>query len=371
MAPERGRKIPAVIDELFADPRRFDFFQAVRLLQRHAQRAGAAGASPVGRDADPKQEIVRFRAHQSLGFPTSDVERLVPPGRGRGGEPSAQGLPLPDSQPEMFVNFMGLSGPNGVLPRHYTQLILQQMRDGADAVADFFDLFNHRLVSLFYRAWEKYRAAILVEHSREVASRGELDLFSRALFCLVGMGTGGQRGRMAVSDDVFLYYSGCFSHRPANAVSLQRMLIEFLQTQVRVRQFHGQWLSLGRENQTRLSPPDRSPSITNQLGRGAVAGERVWDVQSKFRLRVGPVDYPSFRRLMPSGDRLLSLCQFVRTYVGPEWDFDVQLVLRREEVPRGQLGGSSRLGWNAWVRSEEFAHDVEDAVFRVAQVWQV
>ena len=99
-----------------------------------------------------------------------------------------------------------------------------------------------------------------------------------------------------------------------------------------------------------------------------MAGQRVWDVQSKFRLRVGPIGYEEFRRLMPSGDRLLPLCQFVRTYAGPEWDFDVQLVLRRREVPECRLDGNARLGWNIWVRSGEFQRDVDDAVFRLANV---
>lgn len=368
MASQRGREIPSVIDQLFADPRRFDFFQAVRLLERSARRPDAALRQHVGRDGDPLREIVRFRAHQSLAFPVSEIERIGPPHRGHAAPPAAQQGSPEESPPEMFANFMGLTGPSGVLPRHYTRLVLQQMRDGADAVAEFFDLFNHRLISLFYRAWEKYRAAILVEQTRSSPSRTDLDLFTLALSCLVGMGTGGLRGRMSVDDDVFLYYSGCFSHRPATGLSLQRMLIEFLQTDVRLHPFHGRWLSMATEDQTRLPPPDRPPTIAAQLGMGAVAGSRVWDVQSMFRLRVGPIGYEAFRRLMPSGDRLLPLCQFIRTYVGPEWDYDVQLVLRREEVPRFRLDGSSRLGWDIWVRSGEFDRDVDDAVFRLAHV---
>ena len=124
------------------------------------------------------------------------------------------------------------------------------------------------------------------------------------------------------------------------------MLSELLRTDVRVLQFQGQWLALPAEGQTRLD--SAAATIAGQLGRGAIAGQRVWDVQSKFRVRVGPIGYALFCRLMPCGDLLRPLCQFIRTYVGAEWDFDVQLVLRREEVPRARLDGNCRLGWNSW-----------------------
>ena len=188
---EPGRAPGGVIARLFREGYLFDFFQAVRLLQLQSQQTSATGVppgatpdasrGPVGRDGEPGREIVRFRTHQSLTFPTSEIERLGPHGPARRTTPEAEHRPAEDAPPEMFVNFMGLTGPNGVLPRHYTQLVLQQMRDGADTVADFFDLFNHRLISLFYRAWEKYRAAILVEQSRSAPSRG-VDLFTLALF---------------------------------------------------------------------------------------------------------------------------------------------------------------------------------------------
>jgi type VI secretion system protein ImpH len=364
MGSQRGREIPALIDQLLADPGRFDFFQAVRALQRQADHlAQTTGAKPwhgVGYDSAPEEEIIRFRAQQSLAFPAADIQRLEPceppePG-GVAGRPVARQRP-----PQMFVNFLGLTGPNGVLPRHYSQLVLEQLREGAGVLPAFLDLFNHRLISLFYRAWEKYQAGILVESNRYSPPREDVDLFSFALFCLLGLGTGGQRGRMAVADDVFLYFAGCFAHRPATAISLQRMLNEFLGTPVRVLQFRGQWLALAPEDQTRLD--SFSAAVSGQLGRGAIVGERVWDVQSKFRVRIGPIGYAMFRQLMPSEDRLLGLMQFIRSYVGPEWDFDVQLVLRRQEVPWGRLDGSYRLGWNIWSRACDFQHDADDVVF--------
>jgi len=361
--------MPSVIEQLFADPRKFDFFQAVRLLERQAQQAGlAAGKScqPVGRDAAPRQELVRFRVRQSLEFPVSEIESITSPAAAdsQGNKAAA----APAGQAEMTVNFMGLTGPAGVLPRHYSQLILDRQREGAEALVDFLDRFNHRLISLFYRAWEKYRAGINIEKCRQAESPADLDLFSHALFSLVGLGTGGQRGRMTIDDDYFVYYSGCFSHRPPKPLSLQRMLRELLATQVFLQQLSGQWLQLVPEEQTRMPVGNEVPTLRVQVGRGAVAGARVWDLQSKFRIRIGPIDYAFFCRMLPSADGLLSLCQFVRTYVGPEFDFDVQLLLRGPDVPWCALDGNARLGWNSWVRVNAFQRDVDDVVFWMREV---
>src|SRR5208282_3915063 len=142
--------------------------------------------------------------------------------------------------------------------------------------------------------------------------------------------------------------------RPPNPVSLRGMLQELLKAKVLVKQFFGQWLQLSPDEQTRMLLGGEVPTLRVQLGRGAVAGERVWDVQSKFRIRIGPINYAFFCRMLPSADRLLSLCQFVRTYVGPEFDFDVQLVLRGPEAPWCALDGNARLGWNTWVRAHAF-----------------
>ncbi len=215
MASQRGAAIPAVIEQLFADPKRFDFFQAVRLLERHAQQPHSpAGATPtqgtgcpagypgqpVGRSAAPKQELVRFHVRQSLEFPVSEIDSIARPAPSPS-QPKQAVSPPPAAQPEMVVNFMGLTGPAGVLPRHYSQLILDREREGAAALVDFLDRFNHRLISLFYRAWEKYRAAINIEQCRYAESPADLDLFTFAMFSLVGLGTDGQRGRMALGDD--------------------------------------------------------------------------------------------------------------------------------------------------------------------------
>lgn len=364
MVPTGGRDCAAVSDRLFAEPYRFDFFQAVRLLERLARAHSASQLprreSPVGGDQAPHQEPVRFRALPSHGFPAG-AAAAIRKTHAPDSETATESAP-----PEMTVTFLGLTGPQGALPAHYTTLLLDRVRAKDFALRDFLDLFNHRTISLFYRAWEKYRFPIAYERSQPAATEADEDLFTRVLYSMVGLGTGGLRRRVDFDDEAFLFYGGLFAHYPRSAISLELMLGNYFEMPVQVKQFYGQWLYLRAEDWS-LLPTAASPQGMNcRLGRDVVVGERVWDVESKFRVRLGPVSYAQFRRFFPSGDALRPLCQLVRTYVGPHLDFDVQPVLLGAEVPWCRLGGDgdvSRLGWNTWIRSHAFDRHVDDAVF--------
>jgi type VI secretion system protein ImpH len=356
---------PSVEGRLFEEGYAFDFFQAVRLLGRLD-----AGRTPVGHGGPPGGEVVRFRAHLSLSFPPSAVHELTRPSPGR---------PVP----AMTVTFLGLTGPSGVLPRHYTELLLRLEKESRGpekhAPRDWLDLFNHRLVSLFYRAWEKYRFYLAYE--RGLPDRAEPDPFTRCLFSLVGLGTGGLRKRLrvasredgreqtlaAVEDLALLHYAGLLAQRHRNAAGLEALLRDYFGLPVRVSQFQGQWLVLEPANQSRLGAGNA------ELGVNVVAGERVWDVEGKVRVRLGPLGYGQFLRFLPDrapvpdNKAFFLLVHLVRFYVGPQFDFDVQLVLRAEDVPECQLaeGGPAepRLGWNAWLCSQQPDRPAEEAVF--------
>jgi len=364
MASANGRKTPGLSEQLLREAHRFDFFQAVRVLERALTEPGrhnpALRRMPVGQDSAPDREVVRFRALAGLSFPAGSVHQLRP------GREADAGIA------EMTVAFMGLTGPAGVLPHHYTAMLLRRLREKDTSLRDFLDLFNHRLVSLFFRAREKYCLPASYERARFDPERLEPDPTTQALYCLVGLGTGGLRGRLSIDDEAFLYFSGHFSHAPRSAIGLERMLGEYFGLPLQVEQLQGQWLYLGTDDCAQLPGPALPQGANNQMGLNVVVGERIWDVQSKFRVRVGPLTYAQFRRFMPDGDGLRPLCEMVRSYVGPEFDFDLQPVLRPEEVPfsRSQsLGdGRSRLGWNTWVRRPPFTHEVADPVFTLDDV---
>ena len=338
MASESGRPDPSLEEVLFAEGFRFDFFQAVRLLELIYP-----GRKPVGRQAGPGEEVVRFRTHLSLSFPPSAIQDLQPPKDG-------------DGPARLTAAFMGLIGPLAVLPRHYTELMLERARRHDNALRDFLDLFDHRIISLFYRAWEKYR--FYVGFERTVKSGGGYDPFSMHLFDLVGMGTGGLRGRLAFGDEALLLYTGLLAQHPRSASALANILSDYFAIPVKVKQFVGQWLDITDENRTRLG------QANNTLGSSAVAGTRIWDQQAKFVLRVGPLGWPEFSRFLPTGDGFQALVQFARFCAGQEFDFDVQLVLKAPEVPWCRLGEErARLGFSTWLKTEEFRRDADQVIF--------
>jgi type VI secretion system protein ImpH len=362
MASASGGNGPVVTERLFQEPWQFEFFQAVRLLEwiarENSAEAGASRRVPVGGDENPRDEIVHFREPATFRFSPSSVVRLEP-----GQQPSAPS--------EMHVAFLGLIGPSGVLPQHYTQLVIDRAKAKDLALRGFLDAFTHRTVSLFYRAWEKYRFYVGYERSALDEGPDSEDRFTGCLYALPGLKTGHLRGRLDVDDETFAYYAGHFAHYPRPAVVLEGMLGDHFEVRARVDQFCGQWLYLQKKDQSRLPARRLTEGLNNAVGVDVVVGERVRNVEAKFRVRLGPLTYRRFLEFTPMGKQLRPLCQFVRMFVGAEYDFDVQPVLLAAEVPECRLpsapGSDSsvppRLGWNTWLISRRPARDARDAVF--------
>ena len=357
MATAGRRSNPPLEWLLLNEGGRFEFFQAVRLLERlYPQRR------PVGREATRAPEIVRFRAHASLTFPASDIDAMV--------------YDDVDAMVEMLVNFMGLIGPNGALPRHYTELIVERARHRDHALRAFLDLFNHRFISLFYRAWEKYRFPIAFERaavarqSDEAAAEGSaakpadlgaLDRFSHHLLDLAGMGTPALLPALDVDLRALLFHTGLLARRVRSACALEGLLRGYFGVEVDVIQLTGQWLAIPQASITRLGREN------SQLGGSAVLGSRFWDPQTKFTVRLGPVGYTTFRSFLPSGDAFRPLTQLTHYFAGEELDFDIQAVVQAAEVPECRLGDAAhdggQLGWSTWLKTKPFQHDADDAVF--------
>jgi type VI secretion system protein ImpH len=356
----------------------FDFFQSIRLL---TQLAGKERVH-IGEDGPPQREVARFLAHVSMAFPASAIQKLV--------RDAVAAQP-----PKMTINFLGLTGPSGVLPRPYTERLWTETKAAErTALQDWLDLFNHRFISLFYRAWEKYH--FILPFERGEAFQRDPDPFSRVLFSMVGLGFRSHRNRFRVVsaeiakpapgterepvvrekelarlDDLpLLRFGGLFAHRPRCAVSLEVFLQVYLNLPVKVFQFQGQWLHLNADSQT------ASGARNNRLGQTTLVGDRVWDVQSKIRIRLGPLTYRQFLALLPDNTpairrkKIFLLAQVVRYYVGAEIDVEFQLVLDKEDVPAAQVGPHIRLGWNSWSRTQPYGRHAEDTVFTVSdRLW--
>jgi type VI secretion system protein ImpH len=366
----RGQS-PDLIQELIENSEEFDFFQAVRLIELYvAQEKDHPFPSAVGSDRGPHTEPLSFGALASLSFPPGQIAALHPKETKRGTSHSKKALTRsPHVALKMVVSFMGLTGPNGVLPHHYTSLLIERAHLSTKdyTLREFFDLFNHRAISLFFRAWEKYRFPFAYERNLH-DNRFEDGLFTRCLFSLVGLDNPGLRHRFCFDDQTAVSYGGILAQNCRNAVGLEQILEDYFRITAEIVQFCGQWLYLPEDTQS-STPTERYPSGLNlQLGETAVVGSRAWDVQSRIRIRLGPLTIGEFNELTPSRDQLPAVADLVRFYIGADKDFDVQLVLREEDVPPGRLTADShyepRLGWNTWMASDARTGDAEDAVFR-------
>lgn len=324
---------------LLDEPFRFDFFQAVRLLEKiFPERA------PVARSVTPQNEIVRFRSYVSMGFPASEIQKI---------EENADEI-SDDKKLEMFVNFMGMVGMVGSLPGHYTELIVERARYGDTALHYFLDIFTHRSISVFYRAWEKYRFPVQYE-------RGNDD-FTSFLFDLAGLGTNELRGRMNLRDESLLPYTGLIMQKPHSVAALEQMISDYFGVKAKILQFSGQWLSLDDENITRLG------KTNNSLGSTALVGTRVWDYGSKFRIVLGALKFAEFQDFLPTGSAYKSLISIVNFMVGEAVDFDVSLKLKAKEVPGTILTTRAKrrpmLGWTSFLKTKPFTEDDEQVILQ-------
>jgi type VI secretion system protein ImpH len=325
--------------KLREEPWSFEFFQAVSLLERLRP-----DRQPVGRFTHPEEEAVRFSANASLAFPASQVQQM----EWREADH--------DAPARMMVNFMGLTGPMGILPYCYSELVLSRLRSKDDTLAAFLDIFNHRMISFFYRAWEKYRFPVTY-------GRGEEDLFTHHLRDLVGLGTEGLENRQAAPDEAFLHYIGLLAPQSRSAEALAGILSDYFEVPVEVEQFVGAWYDLEPQTQCRM---DDEESDSQRLGGGAVVGDQIWDQQGRARIRLGPMSLKKYREFLPDGSAFWPLRAITRFFANDGIDFEAQLVLQREEVPKCQIGaeGSAppQLGWASWLKTAPIDRDPGDTV---------
>ena len=330
-------------------PHAFDFNQVMRELE-----ALFADRPRFGRSVRPAQDQVRLAQEPSVDFAPAMLAGWVPAG-------SAGAEDGGSERDRLVVFFFGLFGPDGPLPLHLTEYARTRSRNERDPTfARFADLFHHRLLSLFYRAWADVRPAIAFD-------RPESDRFGDYVGALAGLGTPALRQRDAMPDLTKLRFAGLLANQTRHAEGLASILSGFFQMPVRVECFAGGWLTLMASDHTSLG----AGKDAARLGGGALLGHRVWSRQHKFRLVFGPLDLDDYERLLPGGTSFHKLVPIVRNYAGDVLDWDIQFVLKRTQVPDTRLGvsglgnglgRSGRLGWTTWLKPRRTPRDAADLV---------
>jgi type VI secretion system protein ImpH len=318
-----------ILRRMRTEPFSFSFFQAVWLLER--MKPNSAG---VGRFSEPRHEVVRFGAYPSLAFPASEIQMI---------DWTAE-------PPQMVVNFMGLTGPSGVLPRVYTELIEERGKFQDRSLRDFLDILNHRMLSLFYRAWARNRLPIEPLRLRQ------------CLLSLVGLGIPTLENRQTMEDDSAAFYCGLLALQPRSAAALERILADYFQAPVEIVQFVGAWYRLGDDSTCRFAG---SESPSEALGSGVVVGDAVFDLQSRARIRLGPLSLRQYEEFLPGRLGYRRLRDITKFFSRGEFDFEVQLILRRADVPDWRMEDDStvQLGWTTWMKTRPvFPRNPEDTV---------
>ncbi len=329
---EAQEKREALWQSLAERPFAHDLFALLRevdALNPHLPRLGQARR--------PQQEPLRVGQEPSSAFAPSTIARLE---RERGELP-----------PKVRIFSFGLFGPNGPLPLAMTEYARERATHNGDhTLVEFADLFHQRLILLFYRAWADAQATVSLDRPRD-------DAFTRYVASLLAYGQDSLRDRDAVPDHARWNHAGHLVRQTRNAEGLGRVLANFFGVPVTVEEFSGRWLPLSSEQRTRLGALSGA-----QLGVDAVAGNAVWDRQHRFRLRIGPMSRAAYDELLPTGADHRALLDWVRTYVGIEFAWDVRLVLRAEEVPSASLSRDTRLGWTTWMGAQARPRDRDDLV---------
>ncbi len=318
-------------ERLAAAPWSWNFYQVMRRLEsEHPARPR------FGRSARPAQDAIRLAQEPSLEFAPASLA---------GWEPAREGEP-----PRLLVHFFGLFGPDGPLPLHLTEYARDRRRNHRDATFQrFADIFHHRALSLFYRAWADVRPTVAFDRPKE-------DRFGLYVGALIGLGAPSLRDRDAMPDLTKLHFAGLLANQTRNAEGLAAILSPFFQMNVRIESFVGAWLPMPAADRTLLGDSPR----TAALGRTALLGGRVWSRQHKFRIVFGPLDLSDYLRLLPGGASFRRLIPIVRNYVGDTLVWDVNLVLDRGQMPPLQLGRGARLGWTTWLTPESAVSDAAD-----------
>jgi len=321
------------------EPFRVQFFQAVRMLQKMEQER-----KPVGYFITPQGETIRFSARTSLAFPPSEIHELHRTENG---------------QTSMTVEFMGLCAAISVMPAPYTEFLIARAREKDHAMEEFLNIFNHRLISFFYRGWEKYRFFIEYERTRE-------DRLSGLLLNLLGLGTEGMRRRAGLPDAAYLNYVGLLARHIRSAASLQQVLEDYFGVDVQIHQFAGAWRKLKPENQTCFSGLGVA---SERLGVGVVAGDEVWDHHGRIRVSLGPMRFEQYLKFLPGQEAYHELVAWLKFYSNGSYETEVQLVLAREDAPPCELGlgGEKRpqLGLVSWLKTRPLDRDPADATYLV------
>ncbi len=324
---------PDIERELAEKPFAFDFFQAIRLLENlHPEKPR------LGKGARAQDDFVRLEQNVSLAFQASTLT----------GFQHRKAYPAP----HLTTAFFGLFGPNGGLPLHLSEYAYERSKHhGDETFIRFVNLFQHRMLSFMYRAWANAQPTVNFD-------RPDKDRFKYYIGSFLGLGMDSLQARDAISDNLKLHFAAHFACQTKHPEGLKFIIENYFKLATRIEEFVGAWLALPEDSICRLGKSRQ----TGSLGINAIAGARIWSKQHKFRIRLGAMALPDYQKLL--NDTLIRkrLISIVHNYIGFELDWDVQMILKHDQVPPLQLGAKAQLGWSCWLGDRKSRCDADDLI---------
>lgn len=295
------------------------------------------------------QEVIRFQSTQKRVFPATDISRIKQKTDGQ-----TKNITQRSEIIQIILNFMGLYGVDSPLPDYFSEMIAtldddsdepdpdNVFEDGIQALRGFLDIFNHRIYSLYYRSWKKYRYHLQFES-------GGRDEFSQYILSFFGLGTPALQDLVGVDVSRLISYAGILGQRKRSAIGLKEILSDYFGgIGAEIIEFMPRWVVISKQYRACLGIG--SDGIQARLGENLTVGEKIKDLAGKFRVVLEPLKLDIFRRFLPGGTDYQKLYRLVRFYAPDQLSFDVELLLEKGEVPPLQLGAkSAQLGWTTWL----------------------
>ncbi len=304
------------LDEMQAEPWRFDFFAAMRFLERRNDDRPRIGDSSTVID-----DYVHLGQDPFMEFPASNLSKVEP---------------LQNGAFRILTRFLGLLGPQGALPLATTEEVYNWHLMLDDSFPRFLDLLNHRFLQLFFRAWANSRPISHQDRPRD-------DRFKTYIGSMIGIGSSHLQDLDTVPDAGKLRFTGLAAPQTKSASRLSNMVSGLFGVRTEIDEFVGSRLKLDAYDQTTLG------GRNSRLGEDVIVGASCFSVEDKFRIRLFMSDMAQYVRFLPTGDRCEPLNDLVFFYLGEALDWEVELALPTACVEPMRLGSFGQIGWTTWL----------------------
>jgi len=361
LATPNRRKVSPLTQKIESSPWRFDFFQLVKLLENETNALNEVGDfTPVNREA------IKFKTNPQLNFepaPVKSIQRVTKPSKQNKNNESTSKEKILS---ELEVNFWGLNGSAGTLPFHYSELIIQRIRNNDYALRDFIDIFNHRSLSLFYKAWQKHRPWLQHPSKDEVVPKYKVNHHQAILKGLIGL-SGEHNASFNKPEGAWLNYAGFGSTRICSTSILKQAINHHFGLSVRINEFKGQWEHMPPDVRTRLADR-KSNGMNNILGVSSLLGARCWNAQNRFEVEIIEIEYEQFMAFSPGSEKLNALYELIKFKVGTELDFDLTLKVQKNKLHAASFkaGKQPQLGWNSQLQSSPKNKNESNDIIKVS-----